>query len=172
MSRRWDAQGFYRARARGAHARYRRVVFQSERSERERDGVRRERGERRHAQAEAMFGYRRALKAYAVFIFHVCETCEKESKDDVAMVCAQKPAPGAKGKKKQTNKNKLAEWRWDEQRERIVHVMAGALDIDLWQVFRPKQPEEDFLRLFVRLASMCLENPAALKSKVTKRSGA
>ena len=122
------------------------------------------------AQAEAMFGYRRALKAYAVFIFHVCETCEKESKDDVAMACAQKPAPGAKGKKKQTNKNKLAEWRWDEQRERIVHVMAGALDIDLWQVFRPKQPEEDFLRLFVRLASMCLENPAALKSKVTKRA--
>ena len=51
------------------------------------------------AQAEAMFGYRRALKAYAVFIFHVCETCEKESKDDVAMACAQKPAPGAKGKK-------------------------------------------------------------------------
>ena len=122
------------------------------------------------AHAETMFGYRQALKAYATFIFHVCEVCEKESKECAAMACAQKPAPGAKGKKKQTNKAKLAEWAWDEQRERIVHVMAGALDIDLWQVFRPKQPEEDFLRLFVRLGSMLLENPAALKSKVTKRA--
>ena len=120
--------------------------------------------------AETMAGYRSALKAYSTFIFHACELCEKEARTNSAMALGEKPAPGAKGKKKTTAKAKLAEWKWDEQRERVVHVMAGALDIDLWQVFRPRQPEEDFLRLFVRLGSMCLENPAALKSRVTKNA--
>jgi len=120
--------------------------------------------------AETMASYRQALKVYATFIFHACEICEKEAKENAAMAVAEKPAPGAKGKGKKSSKQQLVEWKWDEQRERIVHVMAGALDIDLWQVFRPKQPEEDFLRLFVRLGSMCLENPAALKSKVTKQA--
>lgn len=120
------------------------------------------------AREEAMFAYRQALKAYATFIFHVCEQCESESKAGAAEAAVERTA---KGKKKAGSaKSKLVEWQWEEQRERIVHVMAGALDIDLWQVFRPKQPEEDFLLLFVRLGSMCLENPAALKSKVTKRA--
>jgi len=127
-------------------------------------------GARAEEHAETMAGYRSALKAYATFIFHACELCEKEARTNSAMALGEKPAPGAKGKKKTTAKAKLVEWKWDEQRERIVHVMAGALDIDLWQVFRPRQPEEDFLRLFVRLGSMCLENPAALKSRVTKQA--
>lgn len=125
----------------------------------------REREERQEGDEEISWT-RAALKAYVGFIFHVCERCEKESTsfDGVAAVAA-----AGKGKKAKT-KSQLVEWRWDEQRERVVHVMAGVLDVDLWQVFRPKQPEEEFLLLFVRLGSMCLENSAAMKSKVTKRA--
>jgi len=127
-------------------------------------------GAGREENAEVMAGYRSALKAYATFIFHACELCEKEAKEDSATAMVEKPTVGAKGKKKAPAKQKLVEWKWDEQRERVVHVMAGALDIDLWQVFRPRQPEEDFLRIFVRLATMCLENQSALKSRVTKQA--
>ena len=77
------------------------------------------------AHAETMFGYRQALKAYATFIFHVCEVCEKESKECAAMACAQKPAPGAKGKKKQTNKAKLAEWAWDDALSMLRLLRSG-----------------------------------------------
>ena len=64
----------------------------------------------------------------------------------------------------------MAEWKWDEQRERVLHVMSGVLDVDLWNLFRPRQPPEAFLTMFTSLACAAMESQTALRSKVTKAS--
>ena len=49
-----------------------------------------------------------------------------------------------------------------------MHAMAGVLDADLWNLFRPRQPSEAFLGLFTKLGCLALESQPALRSKITK----
>ena len=46
--------------------------------------------------------------------------------------------------------------------------MSGVLDVDLWNLFRPRQPPEGFLTMFTSLACAAMESQTALRSKVTK----
>ena len=88
-----------------------------------------------------------------------------------AGVAAATSAPGAgKADKKAAKKTKgapLVEWKWEEQRERVMHAMAGVLDADLWNLFR-RGPSEAFLGLFTKLGCLALESQPALRSKITK----
>ena len=83
------------------------------------------------------------------------------------------PRGGSQGEGQEGIKSKaapLAEWKWDEQRERVLHVMSGVLDVDLWNLFRPRQPPEAFLTMFTSLACAAMGSQTALRSKVTKAS--
>jgi len=118
---------------------------------------------------EEMAPLRSALKAYSFFLAEVMSTCEEEAKEAQAMGVVEKQV-GAKKKSNLAKKGQLVEWKWDEQRERATHVMNGALDVDLYRVFRPKPVDQAFCRLFINVATASLENPTSLKSKVTKRA--
>jgi condensin complex subunit 1 len=119
---------------------------------------------------EEMAPLRSALKAYSFFLAEVMHTSEEEAKETQAMGIVEKQVGGAKKKSNLAKKGQLVEWKWDEQRERATHVMNGALDVDLYRVFRPKPVDQAFCRLFINVATASLENPTSLKSKVTKRA--
>ena len=119
---------------------------------------------------EEMAPLRSALKAYSFFLAEVMSTSEEEAKETQAMGIVEKQVGGAKKKSNLAKKGQLVEWKWDEQRERATHVMNGALDVDLYRVFRPKPVDQAFCRLFINVATASLENPTSLRSKVTKRA--
>ena len=117
--------------------------------------------------ADAVASHREALKCYSTLIYHLAKGAEA----DAANAGAAPPAEDPKTKGKKGSKSKaapLAEWKWDEQRERVLHVMSGVLDVDLWNLFRPRQPPEAFLTMFTSLACAAMESQTALRSKVTK----
>ena len=120
---------------------------------------------------DVVASHREALKAYACLVHHVADVADAEARA-TAGVAAATSAPGAgKADKKAAKKTKgapLVEWKWEEQRERVMHVMAGVLDADLWNLFRPRQPSEAFLGLFTKLGCLALESQPALRSKITK----
>ena len=120
---------------------------------------------------DVVASHREALKAYACLVHHVADVADAEARA-TAGVAAATSAPGAgKADKKAAKKPKgapLVEWKWEEQRERVMHVMAGVLDADLWNLFRPRQPSEAFLGLFTKLGCLALESQPALRSKITK----
>ena len=120
---------------------------------------------------DVVASHREALKAYACLVHHVADVADAEARA-TAGVAAATSAPGTgKADKKAVKKPKgapLVEWKWEEQRERIMHVMAGVLDADLWNLFRPRQPSEAFLGLFTKLGCLALESQPALRSKITK----
>jgi condensin complex subunit 1 len=120
--------------------------------------------------ADAAASHREALKTYSTLIYWLANAADGEAHD--APSAAATSAPGAgKADKKAASKKKsapLVEWKWEEQRERVMHTMSGVLDVDLWNLFRPRQPSEAFLGLFTRLACMAMESQAALRSKITK----
>lgn len=121
-------------------------------------------------ESEEMAPLRSALKAYSFFLAEVMSMCEEEAKENAAMGVVEKQVGGGKKKSNLAKKGQLVEWKWDEQRERATHVMNGALDVDLYRVFRPKPVDQAFCRLFINIATASLENPTSLKSKVTKRA--
>ena len=89
--------------------------------------------------ADAVASHREALKCYSTLIYHLAKGADA----DAANAGAAPPAEDPKAKGKKGSKSKaapLAEWKWDEQRERVLHVMSGVLDVDLWNLFRPRQP--------------------------------
>ena len=120
---------------------------------------------------DVVASHREALKAYACLVHHIADVADAEARA-TAGVAAATSAPGAgKADKKAAKKTKgapLVEWKWEEQRERVMHVMAGVLDADLWNLFRPRQPSEAFLGLFTKLGCLALESQPALRSKITK----
>ena len=122
---------------------------------------------------DVVASHREALKAYACLVHHVADVADAEARA-TAGVAAATSAPGAgKADKKAAKKPKgapLVEWKWEEQRERVMHVMAGVLDADLWNLFRPRQPSEAFLGLFTKLGCLALESQPALRSKITKNA--
>jgi len=134
-------------------------------------------GEAKEDEEEQMVQLRSALKAYAFFLSEVMSTSESEQRDQQMNCAVDKQmnqhhnATANKKKKTQVGKKgALVEWKWDEQRERATHVMNGALDVDLYRVFRPKPVDMGFCRLFINVAITSLENAQSLKSKVTKRA--
>ena len=117
--------------------------------------------------AETVAAHREALKAYAALIYWIADAADAE-----AASCAAPSVTGEKAAQKKAAKGKkaapLIEWKWEEQRERVMHTMSGVLDADLWNLFRPRQPSEAFLGLFVRLACLAMESQPALRSKITR----
>ena len=122
---------------------------------------------------DVVASHREALKTYATLVHHVADVADAEARA-TAGVAAATSAPGAgkaaanKGKKQKGAP--LVEWKWEEQRERVMHVMSGVLDADLWNLFRPRQPSEQFLGLFIKLGSSAMESQQALRSKITKHA--
>ena len=121
--------------------------------------------------AETLASHREALKCYSFLVHHIADVADAEARVDAGTAAAT-AAPGA-GKADKKGKGKkasapLVEWKWEEQRERVMHVMAGVLDVDLWNLFRPRQPSEQFLGLFTKLACLAMESQPALRSKITK----
>ena len=120
--------------------------------------------------AETVASHREALKCYSFLVHHIADVADAEARVDAGTAAAT-AAPGA-GKADKKGKGKkaapLVEWKWEEQRERVMHVMAGVLDVDLWNLFRPRQPSEQFLGLFTKLACLAMESQPALRSKITK----
>lgn len=122
--------------------------------------------------ADTVASHREALKAYATLIYWIADAADAEARDapSAAATCASgagkadKKAAAKSGKKT----GQLVEWKWEEQRERVMHTMSGVLDADLWNLFRPRQPSEAFLGLFTRLACAAMESQGALRSKITK----
>ena len=120
--------------------------------------------------SDAVASHREAVKTYATLVYWLAEAADAEARDAAPNATGVasagdktgKKASGGKGSKKAAP---LVEWKWEEQRERVLHVMSGVLDCDLWNLFRPRQPSEQFLGLFQRLACLAMESPAALKSK-------
>ena len=112
---------------------------------------------------------------YACLVYHLSEAADAEARAD-AGVAAATSAPGAGKADKKAAKGKgkaqtLVEWKWEEQRERVMHVMAGVLDVDLWNLFRPRQPGEQFLGLFSKLACLAMDpSPLRARSRRSARS--
>ena len=117
--------------------------------------------------ADAVASHREALKCYSTLVYHLAKGAEADAANAGAAPPAEDPKSG-KGKKGSKKTAPLAEWKWDEQRERVLHVMSGVLDVDLWNLFRPRQPPEGFLTMFTSLACAAMESQSALRSKVTK----
>lgn len=88
---------------------------------------------------DVVASHREALKTYACLVHHVADVAEVEARKTMG-VAASTAAPGAgkadkkAGKKKMHGAPALVEWKWEEQRERVMHVMAGVLDADLWNL--------------------------------------
>ena len=117
--------------------------------------------------ADAVASHREALKCYSTLVYHLAKGAEADAANAGAAPPTEDPKSG-KGKKGSKKTAPLAEWKWDEQRERVLHVMSGVLDVDLWNLFRPRQPPEGFLTMFTSLACAAMESQSALRSKVTK----
>ncbi len=88
---------------------------------------------------DVVASHREALMTYACLVHHVADVAEVEARETMG-VAASTAAPGAgkadkkAGKKKMHGAPALVEWKWEEQRERVMHVMAGVLDADLWNL--------------------------------------
>lgn len=58
---------------------------------------------------------------------------------------------GSRGKKKAGHE--LAQWEWEGQREKLLRCVGSSTDIDLWKLFRPKNPDSRLLQKWLQIVS-------------------
>ena len=65
-----------------------------------------------------------------------------------------------RGKKKAVG-HELAQWDWEAQREKIMRCIGGSTDMDLWKLFRPRNPDSNFLQKWLQVVCLCHSNTSA-----------
>lgn len=94
-----------------------------------------------------------ALQAYVFFLHWISVQAEQASRETTA-----KAAPAASAASRGRTKTKKAaqicsEWSWDADLEKVAKAVAGVVQVDLWQLCRPQNPDEAFLLLWSKTVS-------------------
>jgi len=112
----------------------------------------------------------RAALSMHVFLLKWIATLSEKHAGDVVPGQENK-APTRKGAKKGAAARIVETWNWDQQRPKLLNTLKNVLQGDIWVLWRPGNPDEQFINAFLAVAFAALESPTGAKDKDT-RAGA
>lgn len=81
----------------------------------------------------------REIKSYLIF--------KPLKGQDSAAVCIDRAGKG----RTKAGDTPLAEWDWVDQREKLIRCLGSSSDVDLWKLFRPRNPDSRLLRKWLQV---------------------
>lgn len=99
-----------------------------------------------------------ALQAYVFFLHWISIQAEQASRETTAKAATSASAASRGRTKAKKGAQIGSEWNWDADLEKIAKAVAGVVQIDLWQLCRPQNPDEAFLLLWSKTVSCSSSN--------------
>ena len=97
-----------------------------------------------------------ALNAYIFFLHWIATQAEQESRETVSKTAPTANAAGRGRTKAKKSAQICSEWSWESDRQKVAKAFAGVGQVDLWQLCRPRNPDEAFLLLWSKTVSLHL----------------
>ncbi|XP_030515808.1 condensin-1 complex subunit CAP-D2 [Rhodamnia argentea] len=102
--------------------------------------------------------HRNAFKIYTFFLLSIVlaeESCASSGNNSKVTATARKKQP-------------LNSWNWEQQRGRVLNLIANSLEVNLSLLFGSSDPDENYLSFIAKNAFSMFENASLLKDPETK----
>ncbi|KAK9836505.1 hypothetical protein WJX74_001907 [Apatococcus lobatus] len=119
--------------------------------------------------------HRSALKAYMFFLHWIATQAKLDDQQQAAQDASAGLPPTGRGRSRKkgasgAGSERLLQWDWPSQAERLLRGAACMADVDLNGLFRPQDPDDRLLQLWMQLGLLMLEQPFAAKGAGIKEA--
>ncbi|KAL8142982.1 hypothetical protein V2J09_016014 [Rumex salicifolius] len=107
---------------------------------------------------DSVFSHRNAFKIYTFYLVQIVlaeESSCKSTNNSKVLASARKKSP-------------INSWNWENQRARILSLIANSLELNLSLLFGSSDPDENYLAFIAKNALSLFENATLLKDSNTK----